>query len=352
MRNENEADVRASWRKIQDEMGRCVLGQDELLEQLWILILTRGHGVVVGLPGVAKFLAASSLARVAGLVFHRIRCTSDVSPEDLIIGRAGREDADREDASCGLLSANVLLVDDIDRLSPKTSSTVHHAIQDREVILRGQRFALPNPFVVLATRYPSDETAEIPYEPRNDRFMFEVRVPYPDYESEYRMVETSAAVEERPVQQLLSPAELLALQLQIPKIELPPHAIHYAVRLIRSTRVHEGENPDFVYELVVQGAGPRALRHLTLAAQARAAMRGAPSVAVCDVRSVALPVLRHRIITNQNARTNGITPDRVINRLLEDIPERLAGDDRPVVDGEVADGEVADPQQWFPDGLL
>ncbi len=347
MLNENEAVVRASWRKIQGELGRCVLGQDELLEQLWILILTRGHGVVVGLPGVAKFLAASSLARVAGLVFHRIRCTPDLSPEDLVIGCDGREGTGHDDASCGLLSANVLLVDDMDRLSPKTSSTVHHAIQDREVVLRGQRLALPNPFVVLATRYPLDETAETPYEPRNDRFMFEVRVRYPDYGSEYRMIETSALVEERPVQQLFSPAELLALQLQIPKIELPPYVIHYAVRLIRSTRVHEGENPDFVYEWVVQGAGPRALRHLMIAAQARAAMRGASSAAICDVRSVALPVLRHRIITNRNARSNGITPDRVVNRLLEDIPERLAGDDQPV-----ADGEVADPQQWFPDGLL
>jgi MoxR-like ATPase len=298
----------------------------------------------VGWPGVAKFLAASGLARTMGLVFHRIRCTPDLTPEDVVAGAdltgAG---ATAGDNRCGLVFANVLLVDDLDRLPPKTTSVLHHALQDREVIISGQRGQLPNPFVLLATRYPADDAAELLYEPRNDRFMFEIRVRYPDYAAEYRTVENENGEADRPIRQVTSPAEILALQHYVRDIAIPPPVIHYAVRLIRSTRVHEGENPDFVYEWVSQGAGPRALQHLALAGKVRAALAGRSEVHSGDIRAMAHPALRHRLITNRNARGNGITADRVISRLLEELPERIAGDDQPA-----ASGDVLDPLHWFP----
>jgi MoxR-like ATPase len=182
---EELASVHEAWQRLRAELRRVVVGQDELIEQLVILVLSRGHGVIMGLPGVAKFSAVAGLAQALGLVFHRVRCTPDLTPEDVISGAdvpVTAERASRDRSS--LLLANVLLADDIDRLPPKTTSILHHAMQDQEVIIGGQRRPLPVPFVLLATRHPREETADIPYEPRDDRFMFEIRVRYPDYEAD------------------------------------------------------------------------------------------------------------------------------------------------------------------------
>ena len=313
-----------------------------------ILALSRGHGLVIGRPGVAKFLSASSLARALGLVFHRIRCTPDLTPEDVTVG--AHLPVNASDQHCdlsGLLFANLLLVDDLDRLPPNTTSLLHEAIQDQEVIVAGQRRRLRDPFVLLATRYAVGDNAELPYDSRNDRFMFEIQVKYPDYQAEYRIAESLPLVDSDAIQPVFTPADVLRWQQRVLDVAVPPHVIHYAVRLVRSTRVHEGENPDFVYEWVSQGASPRAVYQLALAAKVRAALRGKEAVASSDIRAIAHPVLRHRVITNHNARSNGISSDRVISRLLEDIPERLAGDEHCS-----GDRDVTDPQQWFPADLL
>jgi len=286
---------------------------------------------------------AATLARILGLDFHRIRCTPDLTPDDVTDGThqsVAASDIGR--AEGGLLFANVLLVDGLDRLPPKTQSILHQAIQDREVIVRGQRRRLPNPFLLLATRYPADEDSpDAPYEPRDDRFMLEIRVRYPSYYQEYGIADAMTAAGRAEPQQILSAAEILLFQQQVRKVAAPPHALHYAIRLVRSTRVHEGENPDFVYEWVSQGAGPRAVHYLTLAGKVRAALRGRDHVANDDIRAVAHSVLRHRVITNRNARSNGITVDRVIDRLLSDVPDRLAGDDAPP-----GPTHRSDPQDW------
>jgi len=342
------ADLHGRWKTIRGELGRVVVGQEALIEQLMILVLSRGHGLVVGSPGVAKFTAAAALARALGFVLHRIRCTPDLTPEDVTVGAHVPVNAsDPQRDLRGLLFANMLLVDDLDRLPPRTTSVLHEAIQDQEVIIAGQRRPLPDPFVLFATRYPASDATELPYDPRNDRFMFEMQVKYPNYEAEYRMAESLPGAELLAIQQSLSPAVVLHWQQRVLHVQLPPHVIHYAVRLVRSTRVHEGENPDFVYEWVSQGASPRAVYQLVLGAKVRAALSGRDAVATGDIRTIAHPVLRHRVITNHNARSNGVTSDRVISRLLEDIPERLAGDDQPF-----SDGDVTNPQQWFPADVL
>jgi MoxR-like ATPase len=334
------------WQQIRAELGRVVVGHDTLIEQLLICVLSQGHCLVVGLPGVAKATAASALARVLGLDFHRLRCSPDLGPDD--VTESGPSARKGEGRVSGLLFANLLLVDGVDRLAPKTANVLHQALQDREVTVRGQRRSLPNPFMVLATKHPADDDApEAPVEPGDDRFMFEIRVPYPSYHAEYEMAETTTANRHVELPQILSAAEILVLQHEVRKIPAPAHTIHYAVRLVRSTRVHEGENPDFVYEWVSRGAGPRAVQCLTLAAKVRAGLYGRPAVEIGDVRAVAHAALRHRVITNRNARSNGVDSDRVISRLLEDIPERLNGDDAPP-----GPDDVIDPGQWTQNDVL
>ena len=320
-----------AWEQIRAEFGKAVIVQDELIEQLLISILSAEHSMLVGAPGAAKSLMAMTLARVLGLDFHRLRCTPDLTPDDVTQGVPLPEATpDAGPSEGGPLFANVLLVDGMDRLAPKTQSVLHQAIQDREVIVRGQRRRLPNPFLLLATRYPADEDClDAPYEPRDDRFMLQIRVGYPTYHQEYGIADAMAAAGRAQPQQILSAAEILLLQQQVRQVDAPPHTLHYATRLVRSTRVHEGENPDFIYEWVSQGAGPRAVHYLTLAGKVRAALRGRHQVANEDIRAVAHSVLRHRVITNRNARSNGITVDRVIDRLLNDVPDRVAGDDTP-----------------------
>lgn len=342
------AELHGRWETVRAAMQRVVMGQEAVVEQLMILVLSRGHGLIVGRPGVARFLSASSLARALGFVFHRIRCTPDLTPEEVTVGsHLPIQATDQHRDFHGLLFANLLLVDDLDRLPPRTTSLLHEALQDQEVILAGQRRPLPDPFVLLATRYSAGDSAELPYDPRNDRFMFEIQVNYPDYEAEYRMADSLPIAESDAIQPAFSPSDILRWRQRVLALPVPPHVLHYAVRLVRSTRVHEGENPDFVYEWVSQGAGPRAVYQMTLAAKVRAALCGREAAAASDIRAIAHPVLRHRVITNHNARSNGITSDRVISRLLEDIPERLAGDEQAS-----SDGDVSDPQHWFPGDVI
>jgi len=216
------------------------------------------------------------------------------------------------------------------------------------VTIHGQPHRLPDPFLLLATTYPADEdAAPAPAEPRDDRFMFQILVRYPTYHDEFQVAEATTVAAPQQVEPAFSPEEIIAWRKLVRAVQAPPHAIHYLLRLVRSTRVHEGENPDFVYEWVASGAGPRAVHFLTLAAKTRAAIYGRPSLSTEDVRMMAPPVLRHRIITNRNAHSTGVTVDRVINRLLSDVPERLADDDKPP-----EPGDVVDPQDWSPGDVM
>ncbi|MFV1965509.1 MAG: AAA family ATPase [Pirellulaceae bacterium] len=341
--NSDFAPLKRTWNRLRGELGKSVVGQDDLIEQLFIAILAGGHCLVKGMPGVAKALVAATFAQALGLSFHRIRCSPDLSPNDVaadhIPATGNGEDGS---PSSRLLAANVLLVDGVERLPPKTLSLVYQALQDREILARGELHRLPDPFLLLASSHPEDEdAAQNPSELRDDRFMFQIRVDYPSYHDEYQVAETMTATPPAPIEPLASPAEIGSLRKLVRTAGAPAHTLHYVLRLVRSTRVHEGENPDFVYEWVRNGAGPRAVHFMTQAAKIRAAINGRSNVSIEDIRAVAHPVLRHRVLTNRNAQSTGITVERVIQRLLADVPERVDGDNEPP-----QAGDTMNPQEW------
>lgn len=319
------AATRQWFATVQDEIAKAVTGQQEILELLLITLLCREHALIEGPAGTGKWLAVESLGRCFGLETCRLRCSADLDYRDL----------EEEGASGRVWTASLLALDRFDRLSPKLRNVIQQAMQERVAPGTDEHRELLDPFVVYATRHRDDEqVAPESSEPYHDRFLFQINIPYPTYHDEFQVAATkSGDLAELPRERFCS-SELEAWQSLVRRIETPPSVIHYAVRLVRATRVHEGENPDFIYEWVQQGAGPRAAHFLVLAAKARATLYGRGAAIHEDVRSLALPVLRHRIATNRNARTNGIDSDRVIRRLLDEIPPQVVGDDHEPAAGD------------------
>jgi MoxR-like ATPase len=228
----------------------------------------------------------------------------------------------------GPIFAQVLLADEINRTPPKTQAALLEAMQERQVTIGGVRHTLPAPFFVLATQNPIEQEGTYPLpEAQQDRFMFKVFVKYPSYDEEYRIAETTTASFHPDVQEVLSGDDILRLQTLVRRVPVAPFVIHYALRLVRATRVHEEQVPAFVNDWVSWGSGPRGMQYLLLGGKARAMLQGRFFVNTEDIRAVAHPVLRHRIITNFNAESSGITADKVVDRLLAEVPERNAGDD-------------------------
>jgi MoxR-like ATPase len=318
--------------KIHLEMAKVIVGQSDVIEQMLITVVCDGHSLIEGVAGLGKWLAVQALALGLGLEARKLRCTPDLSIKD-IVGR-DVDDVGETPTRPGALISNLVLVDNVDRLAPKADSLIQQAMQERVVLTPPIR--LPDPFVVFANRHlkaeqPSNsEHSEL----HDDRYLFKIAVPYPPYHNEYGISGAPSRIEPGTIQQVLSAEELGRLKDQVKSAEASPSVVHYAVRLVRATRVHEGENLDFIYEFVQQGAGPRAVQILILAANARAILRGRSTVQHEDVAAMALPTLRHRIITNRNAQENGISVDRVIQRLLEDVPPRIVGDETPPKAGE------------------
>jgi MoxR-like ATPase len=341
------APLEKAWNELRDQLARHVVGQQVLIEQMFIALLAGGHCLLASMPGMAKSLTAATLAQALGLSFYRLRCSSDLLPEDIVEGHLPPLNDHQPPPSHRLLAANVLLMDGVDRLPPKTLNVVYQALQDREILVRGEPLPLPDPFLLLASAYlPEEDQVGGPPELRDDRFMFQIRVDYPDYHDEYRVAEGATGATPPPIEPLQLPGGIPALRELARAVKAPAHTLHYVLRLVRSTRVHEGENPDFVYEWVTSGAGPRAVHAITLAAKIRAAIHGRKSASIADVRSVAPPVLRHRVLTNRNAQSTGVTVEKVIERLLSDIPERIEGDSEPP-----KPGESIDPQDWHASNL-
>lgn len=309
---------------IQEQLAKAIVGHDAVVEQMLIALLAGGHCLLEGPAGAAKSLTAASLARVLGLQFDRVRCTADLTPSE-VVGRGAAPKGSGEVP--GPIFANVVLVDDVNRLSASTDALIQQAIQENRVVLEGRRHWLPEPHLILATRYPDVEAAETTVEHHDDRFMMKIAISYPDYDDEFALASQLTSTEPEPLEQVAGKEHLATFREVATEIEVPPPVIHYALRLVRATRVHEGETPDFVYEWVDFGAGPRAAHQLTLAAKIRAALQGRATVASEDIAATAHPILRHRIITNRNARSTGVTVDRVIRRLLYETPDREEGDD-------------------------
>jgi len=333
---------------IREELAGVVVGQQEVIDQLMVAILAGQHCLLEATPGSAKNLLVASLAKTLGLEFHRVHCTPDLSPAELTslaIGGANEQTGDADEAAT---LPHVLLVDDISRLVPASRVVIQQAMLDGVVRLAGQRITVPAPFIVLATKYRQDEEpADVADEPRDDRYMLKIAVRFPSYHDEFHVSDTPPTGQPRAIRQVLNAGQLLQFQQIARGVVAPAHVVHYALRLVRSTRVHEGQTPDFAYEWIGTGAGPRASHHLLTAAKMRAALGGRDFAGIEDVQAMIHSALRHRLVTNQNARANGITPDRIIDRLVYEIPVRIEGDDEPAALGDAPKFDVTSDDPWM-----
>ena len=324
-----------STAKIRNELAKVIIGQEKVIDQLLIAIFSKGHCLLEGVPGLAKTLMVSTLAKSLRMDFNRIQFTPDLMPSDITGTEVIQEDKTTGAREFKFLNgpvfANVVLADEINRTPPKTQAAMLEAMQERQVTVGMVRHELPDPFFVLATQNPIEQegTYTLP-EAQQDRFMFKVFVEYPNYEEEYRVADTTTRVEGSLVNEILSGDEIKIIQDLVRRVPVPPHVIHYALRLVRATRINEEEGvPDSMREFLSWGAGPRAVQFLLLGAKAKAVMDGRSSATVADVKSIAHPVLRHRIITTFNAESSGVTTDDVVDNLLSEISERDEGDKIP-----------------------
>ncbi len=302
------------------------------MEQLLIAIFSQGHCLLEGVPGLAKTLMVSTLSRSLQLSFSRIQFTPDLMPSDITGTEVIQEDKMTGERSFKFLSgpvfSNIILADEVNRTPPKTQAALLESMQEKQVTIGGQRHPLPAPFFVLATQNPIEQEGTYPLpEAQQDRFMFKVFVKYPSYDEEYKIAETTTAEYDPQVDEVLSAEKILHLQHLVRRVPAAPHVIHYALRLVRATRIHEGEAPAFINDWVSWGAGPRGMQYLLLGGKARAMLHGRFFVTTDDIKAVAHPVLRHRVITTFNADSAGITSDKVVDRLLEEVPDRRQGDE-------------------------
>jgi len=327
--------IKTANESLRRELSKAIVGQDEVLEQLLIAILARGHCLLEGVPGLAKTLMVSTLAKSLRLDFNRIQFTPDLMPSDITGTEVIQENKETGERIFrflhGPVFANIILADEINRTPPKTQSALLEAMQERQITSGGQRRELPAPFFVLATQNPIEQegTYTLP-EAQQDRFMFKVFVKYPDYDQEFAIAEMTTGDYEPQVESVLSAQEILDLQRLVRRVPAPPHVVHYALRLVRATRVGEPGANAATAEWIRWGAGPRAVQYLLLGAKARAVLAGRTFASTEDIKSVALPVLRHRVIVNFNAESTGIDADAVVERLLAETSTRSNGDDAPL----------------------
>ncbi len=328
---ESLENLKSAYDSVRTELGKIIVGQSEVLEQLMIAIFAQGHCLLEGVPGLAKTLMVSTLAKTFNLKFNRIQFTPDLMPSDITGTEVIQEDrvsGTREFKFLeGPVFSNIILADEINRTPPKTQAALLESMQEKQVTIGGHRHPLPAPFFVLATQNPIEQegTYTLP-EAQQDRFMFKVFVQYPNYDEEYTIAQTTTADMVPDVSQVLEGKDILKLQKMVRRVPVAPHIIHYALRLVRSTRVRDEDAPEYVKDTVSWGAGPRGMQYLLLGGKARAILEGRYYVTTEDIRAVAHPVLRHRVITNFNAESSGITSDHVIDQLLENIPDRNEGD--------------------------
>ena len=318
--------LREGSKRILTECQKVIVGQRDVLEQLMIALFAQGHCLLVGVPGLAKTLMIRTLADAMNLSFSRVQFTPDLMPSDITGTDILQDDRATGQRSFkflhGPLFANVILADEINRTPPKTQAELLEAMQEKQVTVAGVRHRLPEPFFVLATQNPIEQEGTYPLpEAQQDRFMFNIRVDYPDADEEYRIVEATTTARKPRVERVINGEELLAMQAIVLEVPVAPHVIKYAMSLARATRKEGAGVPDFVRKYVTWGAGPRASQYLIMAAKSRAVLYGRTYASTEDVRAVASSVLRHRIITNYNAEADGVKPDDIVKRLLELIPK-------------------------------
>jgi len=311
--------------QILSQLSRTIVGQTDVVEQLLISIFAKGHCLLEGVPGLAKTLMISSLAQTMSLSFSRIQFTPDLMPADITgteIIEENRSTGSRERRFMeGPLFANVVLADEINRTPPKTQAALLEAMQERQITVGRVRHQLSDPFFVLATQNPIEQEGTYPLpEAQQDRFMFKVHVSYPSFAEEFEVARRTTGQNKTAIEPVLSGEEILSLQEFIRGIEVSENVIRYALAIVRQTRVGQDGVPDFVRDQVAWGAGPRAVQFLILGAKARAAMSGRSYVDTADVQFCAKPVLRHRMVVNFAAESDGVTSDSVVDKIISVTP--------------------------------
>ncbi len=316
--------LKVAHNSIKNEIAKVIIGQDQVIEQLLIALLSSGHCLLVGVPGLAKTLLISTLANILDLKFNRIQFTPDLMPSDI----TGTEIIEEDKGSGrrefryvkGPVFANVILADEINRTPPKTQAALLQAMQEHEVTAAGHTYKLDEPFFVLATQNPIEQEGTYPLpEAQLDRFMFNIYVDYPSGAEEETIVRTTTVAATHILSKILNAAQIIDLQRLVRRVPVSDHLIKYAVDISRATRPNNADSLDFIRNWVSWGAGPRASQYMILAAKTRAILDGRPTPGPEDVRFAALPVLRHRIVTSFNAEADGVDTAAIVKKLLETV---------------------------------
>jgi MoxR-like ATPase len=323
--NEAIERLQKARQRILDQLSQTIVGQQQVIEELLICLFSRGHCLLEGVPGLAKTLLISSLAKTMSLSFSRIQFTPDLMPADI----TGTEIIEENRVSGALerrfmegpLFSQVILADEINRTPPKTQAALLEAMQERTVTVGRSRHQLADPFFVLATQNPIEQEGTYPLpEAQQDRFMFKVLVGYPSFDEEFEVARRTTGTMSGQIEPVLTGAEILELQRMVRAVPISDHLIRYTLALVRQTRIGQQGIPEFVQDQVGWGAGPRAVQNLILGSKARALLHGRASVSPEDIQTLAKPVLRHRMVVNFAAESDGITTDRVIEQLLAATP--------------------------------
>ena len=313
--------------KISAELAQVIVGQEQVIEELLISLFSQGHCLLEGVPGLAKTLLISTLARTLNLSFSRIQFTPDLMPADITgteVLEENRSTGNRERRFLeGPVFSNIILADEINRTPPKTQAALLEAMQERQVTVGRVRHPLSDPFFVLATQNPIEQEGTYPLpEAQQDRFMFKVFVDYPNFNDEFEVARRTTSLLSDNVQPVLSGEQIIHLQQTVRQVPVTDHVIRYALSLVRQTRVNNPGVPEFVQEMVGWGAGPRAVQFLILGGKARALIYGRSHVSTEDIQAIAKPVLRHRIVVNFAAESDGVTSDQIIERLIDSTPTK------------------------------
>jgi MoxR-like ATPase len=315
--------LRQTYKILRGELARVIIGQETVVERLLICILARGHGLLMGVPGLAKTTIVNSLAQAMSLQFNRVQFTPDLMPSD-ITGTDILQETDQPGRRAfvfvkGPLFANIILADEINRTPPKTQSALLEAMQEHRVTVAGRFFPLPSPFFVLATQNPIEQEGTYPLpEAQLDRFMFFIHVDYPNREEEGRIARETTGAAPAELSKVIDGAQIIRFQEVVQRVPVPDHIYDLAVDLVRRTRPRSEQSPDWIKKWVTWGAGPRAVQYLVRGAKARAVLHGSYLVRLEDLEAVAAPVLTHRILTNFQAQSEGVDSSEIIKRLLQE----------------------------------
>src|SRR4051812_7195999 len=324
---ESISKLKSAFDNIKKQLTRVIVGQDQVIEELLIALFSKGHCMLEGVPGLAKTLMISTLSRCLSLEFSRIQFTPDLMPADI----TGTDFIEKNPSTGtfellfrpGPLFSNMVLADEINRTPPRTQAALLEAMQERTVSVGRVRHKLQNPFFVLATQNPIEQEGTYPLpEAQQDRFMFKVYVKYPSFKEEFEIARRTTGVQSDDITPVLTGEQIIEIQQLVRKVPVTDHVIHYCLALVRQTRVGEPGTPKFVREWLSWGAGPRAVQNLILGGKARALLYGRSHVTTEDIKALSYAVLRHRILTNFTAASEGVTTDVVVKRILEETPDK------------------------------